>query len=601
MLLPLTRTAVATSAAAPVVNSISPTSGPASGGTTVTIKGNNFSGNPTVYFGSKNPATVLTVSTKSITATSPAGSGTVDVTVTTPGGTSSTSGADKFTYVPAPVVNSVSPTSGPVSGTTVTITGSYLAGATAVYFGSSNNVATIISDSNSTITATSPNENPGTMRVHVTTTGGTSDPNNNGQKDQFTYVAAPTVTGVTPNQGPLAGGTTVTISGTNFISGSTTVYFGSKKTTGVTVNSSTSISATSPSESVGTVDVTVTTPGGTSTKSSADYFTFLAAPTVTKVSPNQGSLAGDTSVTITGTSFVIGNTTVYFGSNKATGVTVNSNASITVNSPAGSGTVDVTVTTPGGTSSKVSVDKFTYVPAPVVSSISPTSGPAKGGTKVTITGTSFISGSTVNFGSNPATGVKVNSSTSITATSPAGSGAVDVTVTTKYGTSALSSKDKFSYITIAVYSDNKYSVPWGTGAPSTTAYVKCTGLTPGMLYTLEYEDPGNVVINKDVGCKAAADGTYEAAGFNLSSYTAAKYLGTWTVLLYSDGGSGQTGVTQNCQNCNPECSELLASTTFLVNTSNIPEFPAWFTGILVLGLCSASYFWMRKRHQVRTA
>ena len=89
MLLPLMRTAVATSAAAPVVSSISPTSGPTSGGTTVTIKGNNFSGNATVYFGSKNPATVLTVSTKSITAISPAGSGTVDVTVTTSGGTSS--------------------------------------------------------------------------------------------------------------------------------------------------------------------------------------------------------------------------------------------------------------------------------------------------------------------------------------------------------------------------------------------------------------------------------------------------------------------------------------------------------------------------------
>src|SRR5208337_829094 len=114
----------------------------------------------TVDFGSNNPATVLTVSTKSITAISPAGSGTVDVTVTTSGGASAKSSADKFTYVPAPVVSSVSPTNGPVGGTTVTITGSYLAGATAVYFGSSNKVATIITDTNSKITATSPSENP---------------------------------------------------------------------------------------------------------------------------------------------------------------------------------------------------------------------------------------------------------------------------------------------------------------------------------------------------------------------------------------------------------------------------------------------------------
>jgi len=517
MLLPLMRAAVATSALRPVVNSINPTSGPATGGTKVTINGKNFTGNATVSFGSIAATWVTINSGTSITTTAPAGSGTVDVTVTTPGGTSNKNSADKFTYVPAPVVSSISPTSGPATGgTTVTINGSYLDGAISVYFGSPSQAAKIIYDSNTRITATSPGENPGTVRVHVTTTGGASDPNDNGQNDQYTYIAAPTVTGVTPNQGPLAGGTTVTITGANFISGNSTVYFGSSKAS-VGAVTSTSITAISPQEQVGTVDVTVTTPGGTSNKSSADYFTFLAAPTVTGVKPNQGPLAGGTTVTIAGTGFVSGNTTVYFGSIAATGVTV-------------------------------------------------------------------------------------NSGTAITATAPAGSGTVDVTVTTKYGTSAANGSDKFSYITIAVYSDSKYSVPWGTGNPSTTAYVKCTGLTPGSLYTLEYEDPGNVVINKDTGCKAAADGTYEAAGFNLTSYTAAKYLGNWTVLLYSAGGSGQTGGSQNCTpQCTPVCSELLASTTFLVNTSNVPEFPAWFTGILVLGLCSGIYFWMRKRNQVRTA
>ena len=59
------------------------------------------------------------VSATSITATAPAGTGTVDVTVTTPGGTSATSSADQFTYVPAPTVGNVSPTSGPAGATTV--------------------------------------------------------------------------------------------------------------------------------------------------------------------------------------------------------------------------------------------------------------------------------------------------------------------------------------------------------------------------------------------------------------------------------------------------------------------------------------------------
>ena len=93
----------------PMVTSISPTAGPAAGGTTVTITGTNFSG-ATVMFGTA--ATSITSNTGTqITAIAPAGSGTVDVTVTTAGGTSATSAADQFTYnAPAPAP---SPGSGP--------------------------------------------------------------------------------------------------------------------------------------------------------------------------------------------------------------------------------------------------------------------------------------------------------------------------------------------------------------------------------------------------------------------------------------------------------------------------------------------------------
>ena len=73
---------------------------------------------------------------------------------------------------------------------------------------------------------------------------------------------------------------------------------------------------------------------------------------------------------------------------------------------------------------------FTYVVVPTVSSVSPNNGPLAGGTAVTITGTNFASGATVTFGSTAATNVVVVSSTTITATTPAGSaGAVTVTVT----------------------------------------------------------------------------------------------------------------------------------------------------------------------------
>ena len=173
------------------------------------------------------------------------------------------------------------------------------------------------------------------------------------------------------------------------------------------------------------------------------------APTVTGVSPNSGSTAGGGSVTITGTNFT-SDSTVKFGANAATGVDVVSSTSITATVPAGSaGTVDVQVTADGGTSQANSADQFTYLtppPAPTVSSVSPSSGPAAGGSSVTITGTGFITGSSVSFGANAATDLDVLSSTSITATSPAGSGTVDVTVSNANGTSAANPPaDQFTY------------------------------------------------------------------------------------------------------------------------------------------------------------
>ena len=92
--------------------------------------------------------------------------------------------------------------------------------------------------------------------------------------DQFTYLAPPTVTGVSPNNGPTAGATVVNITGTN-LTGATEVNFGANAATSVTVTSATSITATSPAGSAGVVDVTVITPNGTSATSAGDQFTYF--------------------------------------------------------------------------------------------------------------------------------------------------------------------------------------------------------------------------------------------------------------------------------------------------------------------------------------
>ncbi len=168
----------------------------------------------------------------------------------------------------------------------------------------------------------------------------------------------PTVTSVTPNSGPTAGGTSVTIDGSNFTADST-VEFGNTPATNVVVNTSDEITATSPTEHAGTVDVTVHADGGTSSASQSDQFTYLA-PTVTGVSPSSGPSAGGNQVTITGANFT-GTSTVKFGSSTAV-IKSGTDTQLIVIAPAGSGTVDVTVISSSGDTSAIgAADKYTYI------------------------------------------------------------------------------------------------------------------------------------------------------------------------------------------------------------------------------------------------
>jgi len=98
-----------------------------------------------------------------------------------------------------------------------------------------------------------------------------------------TLVAVPTVTGISPTSGSTAGGTSVTITGTN-LSAASAVNFGGTAGS-ITANNATSITATSPAGSAGAVDVTVTTDGGTSATSIADQFTYVAAPNISYTTP----------------------------------------------------------------------------------------------------------------------------------------------------------------------------------------------------------------------------------------------------------------------------------------------------------------------------
>ena len=246
---------------------------------------------------------------------------------------------------------------------------------------------------------------------------------------------APHVASITPNTGTTSGGTSVTIAGTGFLSGAT-VSFGGTPATGVTLASSTSITATTPAHAAGAVSVIVTNTDAQSNTLAGGY-TYAAphaAPTVTAITPNSGTTNGGTAVTITGTGFLAG-ASVKLGGSSATGVTVVNSNAITAITPAhAAGAVSIVVTNTDAKSGTLT-NGYTYTgpqsnPAPTVTAITPNSGPTNGGTSVTITGTGFLSGATVKLGGTSATSVALVNSTSITAVTPAhAAGAVSVQVT----------------------------------------------------------------------------------------------------------------------------------------------------------------------------
>ncbi len=363
-----------------------------------------------------------------------------------------TSGA-VWMFVQTPSITSLSPNGGPTAGgNTVTITGSGFTGVSTITVGGNAVAATVVDPTH--ITFTAPAHAAGAVDIDID--NGISITTSIGA---YTYFDAPAVTSISPTSGPGGGGTAVTITGTGF-SGATAVTFGATAATSFTVDSATQITATSPT-GTGTVDVRATTPGGTSATGAGDQFTYVA-PTVTAVSPTSGPTAGGTNVIITGTGFT-GATAVTFGVTAATGFTVDSATQITATSPAGSGTVDVRVTTGASTSATSSADQFTYIPAPVVTSVSPTSGPTAGGTTVTITGTNLGTVNDVEFGAANAASFSSLSNTSISAVTPAGTGSVTIRVSTAGGTH--DSSVTFTYVpppTISAINPNQGPAKGGT-------------------------------------------------------------------------------------------------------------------------------------------
>ena len=416
---------------APSVTSLSVSSGPSMGGTSVTITGTGFENVDDILIGN-----VLTT----------------DFTVS-----SSTS-----IVVTAPTVSSLSVTSGPsIGGTSVTITGLNFKNVDAILFGSVLTTNFTVSSSTSII-VTSPQNVIGTVDVIVETDGGDSAPNS-GDRYTFTGSPVPVISSLSVSSGSTGGTTQVVLTGFGF-SAASALDFGTVAATNWVVDADDEITAYAPTQGIGTVAVTVVTPAGTSVASATTDFTYTGAtgPAVTSLTTTSGSTAGGTITTIEGSGFTAA-TAVYFGTVPAPSFSILSDGSIVATAPPqAAGTVDVTVVTPSGTSSTGSGDQFTYSNAatPTVTGLDVSSGPSVGGTQVTILGTGFLGATSVSFGSVLAA-FQINSDSSITAWDPGqATGTYHITVTSPGGTSTTSSADEFT--------DNTTSLPTLTGLSTTS-------------------------------------------------------------------------------------------------------------------------------------
>jgi len=249
-------------------------------------------------------------------------------------------------------------------------------------------------------------------------------------------IPAPTISGFEPASATTSGGTSVTITGTNFQSGAT-VKFGSVDASSVNVQSATSIVALAPPQAAGTTSITVTNPDGQS--ATANGFTYVVpVPVVTTVSPSSGPSNGGTVVQISGSNFQSG-ASVTFGTKPAQGAVVNGTNQIIAITPAAPATdqqslpVDIIIRNPDG-QSVTATGGFTYTAAPLsISAISPGSGSNDGGTIVSISGSGFTSaltGASVTFGGVAATELTVHDAATLTVKLPPhANGNVDVAVT----------------------------------------------------------------------------------------------------------------------------------------------------------------------------
>ena len=431
----------------PVIGTMTPASGARGSSVSVTLTGTDFEAGLTLSAGSGIAVTDIVVANPtSVSATfviaPTAILGQRNVTVTTSSGTS---GEKIFTVLPPPpTFTAITPSSGMLGGSVnVTLSGTDFVAGLTLNVGADITVRGLSVLNSSSATARlsiGPGAALGDQDFTLTTSGGTSGPLT------FTVLSPPppTLTGISPGTGVQNSSVSVTLSGTNFISGlAVDPIEGITVGSVIVVNSTTAttVFTIAADATLGTRDVTVTTAAGTS--GTAAFSVAVVAPTLSGINPAGGTPGTPVNVTLTGTDFATGMTIEAPPEIVVSSVVVTSSsgatATFTIDAAATLGARDVQVTTLGGTSNTVTFEVLP--PAPTLSIIDPPSGLLGMAVMVTLTGTNFYAPMTIGLGTDIAVSdINVIDSATATATLNIGPGAApglqNVTITTPGGTSS---------------------------------------------------------------------------------------------------------------------------------------------------------------------
>lgn len=437
----------------PVITSVAPTNVLTSGGTFVTLTGNNFGTNGTVLFNG-NPCTINSYSHTHIQFVVPSGQGTGHTVSVSVGG--QTSNTKFIGYQPASIF-SVSPASGPTAGgTTITINGNN--------FGTNNSLTldgrpcTITSRSHTSISFTLPLGQGANLPLALTVSGETTTLPN-----AFSY-NAPQISAHSPTNGPSSGGTTVILSGTDF--GTSPVVTLDGKNCPIVSSNHTQISfVTMPGEGINRA-IQVNAAGQLST---IRFFSY-DPPSIAMITPTNGPTSGGTLVTLVGSSLGTNGTVLFNGVPCIT--TNRTHSQLQFFTPPGQGVSNAVSVTVAGQAS-LNTRNFRY-DSPSIASFSPTSASTAGDTVMTLLGSNFGTNGTVLIDGNACV-INSYTHTQIQCVVPAGQGTNHTLGVVVAG--QASTLKTFSYLQPSILSVNPSTGPTAGGTAVTLSGINF-GLTP---------------------------------------------------------------------------------------------------------------------------